>query len=130
MRRCWGRWLVGCTVGVALVTATPVSARLAHVRSTVRQCELTLAGHSFGGSSRRQHLVAYNLSCRLADRYWVRLPSNWVGANVDDSDGGHGDIYPDGDQNILFHATRRDGTLISVRLHGTPVVWQRQFYGE
>jgi hypothetical protein len=114
----WGRWK----------PFVPYSARGAPgfrlcLDAVERRCAIKQAG-------RRQHLVAYNIGCGLATRYWRKIPSDWRGADVDDTAGGHAVIYPDGEQDTVRYATHPNGTLSLSGLAGATVVWERVDVGE
>jgi hypothetical protein len=114
----WGRW----------DPFVPNSARGAPgsvlcLDAVVHHCAVTQG-------SEREQLVAYNIECDRADRYWLTLPRGWSGANADDTAGGHAVIYPKADAAAVMNATRANGTLTLSGLAGVPVIWQRVDVGE
>jgi hypothetical protein len=78
----------------------------------------------------RTSLTAYNISCRLANGYWLRLPRTWSGANGDDARGGHAWLYPTADATTVINAGQPNGLLSLRQLAGTPAIYAHVVYGE
>jgi hypothetical protein len=80
-------------------------------------------------------VLAYNLLCPRARRLIRRLPHGWAGANTDTPVGygrpdGQAILYKQKDESTVLKARLHSGRFSARALHGAPVVWFAEPYGE
>jgi hypothetical protein len=82
-------------------------------------------------------VLAYNISCSMAAAVIRQLPAGWTGAN-NDTPIGHGlpdgiaFLYPaqDSAEVLAAHTSSTGAPFSTAKLHGAPVVWFAEPYGE
>jgi hypothetical protein len=81
-------------------------------------------------------ILAYNLPCALALRYMRVPPPDWTGSNsdwvLDPTHAGTAMVYREEDQPTVLAATQdsKFGRPSLLKLHGAPVIWWAEPYGE